>query len=77
MLFGERVVAYCENHKENTKTVRTSEETHHIAATKPNQFGETVLIYFENHMEHTDTVCGQNAEYLMFKQVVHMSTTVR
>jgi hypothetical protein len=38
-------------------TVRTSQETHHVSATKPNQlmlFGKTVAVYCENHTEHTD-----------------------
>jgi hypothetical protein len=79
MLFGERVAVYCENHTEHTKTqcgqnaevwyvnsVRTSQETHYVSATKPNQlmlFGETVAVYCEIHMEHTNTLCGQNAEF--------------
>jgi hypothetical protein len=50
-------------------SVRTSQETHYITATKPNRlmlFGETVTIYCENHMEH-NTLCGQNAEYWYVK----------
>jgi hypothetical protein len=46
-------------------TVRTSQETYYVSATKPSRlmpFRETVAIYYENHMEHTDTLCGQNAE---------------
>jgi hypothetical protein len=38
--------------------VRTSQETHHISATRPNLlmlFGETVAVYCENHAEHTHT----------------------
>jgi hypothetical protein len=45
--------------------VRTSQETHHVSATKPNQlmlFRETVAVYCENHTEHTNTLCRQNAE---------------
>jgi translation initiation factor IF-1 len=80
MLFGETVAVYCENHTEHTDTlcgqnedfwyvnpVRTSQETHHVTATKPNQlmlFGETVAVYCENHTEHTNTLCGQNAEFV-------------
>jgi hypothetical protein len=44
----------------HTNSVRTSQETHYISATKPNRlmlFRETVAVYFENHTEHTDTVC--------------------
>jgi hypothetical protein len=32
--------------------------------------------YYENHMEHLDALPVQNAEILMFKQVVHVVTTV-
>jgi translation initiation factor IF-1 len=66
MLFEETVAVYCENHTERTDTVRTSQETHQVSATKPNQlmlFGETVAVYCENHMEHTNTFCGQNAMF--------------
>jgi hypothetical protein len=40
-------------------SVRTSQETHYVSATKPNRlmlFGETVAVYCENHMEHTNTL---------------------
>jgi hypothetical protein len=46
-------------------SVRTSQETHYVFATKPNRlmlFRETVAVYCENHTEHTDTLCAQNAE---------------
>jgi hypothetical protein len=57
MLFGETVAVYCENHTEDTNTLcgqdavhinsaRTSQETYHVSATKPNRlmlFRETVL----------------------------------
>jgi hypothetical protein len=36
--------------------VRTSQETHHVSATKPNLlmlFRETVAVYCENQTEHT------------------------
>jgi hypothetical protein len=42
--------------------VRTSQETHHVSATKPNRlmlFRETVAVYCENHTENTNTLCGQ------------------
>jgi hypothetical protein len=55
MLFGETVAVYCENHTEHTDTVRTSQETHYVTATKPDLlllFGETVAVYYENHTEH-------------------------
>jgi hypothetical protein len=46
-------------------SVRTSQETHQVAATEINLlmlFGETIAVYCENHMKHTNTLCGQNAE---------------
>jgi hypothetical protein len=46
-----------------TNSVRTSQETHYVSATKPNRLmllRETVAVYCENHTEHTDTLCGQN-----------------
>jgi hypothetical protein len=45
-------------------SVRTSQETHHISATKPNRlmlFRETVAVYCENHTEH-NTLCKEWAE---------------
>jgi hypothetical protein len=47
-------------------SVRTSQETLYVTATKTNRlmlFGETVAVYCENHMEHINTLCGQNAEF--------------
>jgi hypothetical protein len=47
-------------------SVRTSQETHYVSATKANRlmlFGETVAVYSENHTEHTDTLCGHNVEF--------------
>jgi hypothetical protein len=84
MLFGETVAVYCENHKEHTdiykNSVRTSQETHYVSATKPNRlmvFGETVAVYCDNHTEHTNTLCGQNAQsFLILKQLVSIVTTV-
>jgi hypothetical protein len=46
-----------------TDSVRTSQETHYVSATKPNRlilFRETVAVYCENHTEHTNTLRGQN-----------------
>jgi hypothetical protein len=47
---------------------RTSQETHHVTATKPNRlmlFRETVAVYCENHMEHTDPVLtSQETHYV-------------
>jgi hypothetical protein len=62
----------------NMSSVRTSQETHHVSATKPNRlmlFRETVAVYCENHTEHTDTLCGQNAHFCMLKEEVHTVTT--
>jgi hypothetical protein len=57
-------------------SVRTSQETHYVSATKTNRlilFRETVAVYCENHTKHINTLCGQNAEnFSMLKQVVHM-----
>jgi hypothetical protein len=47
-------------------SIRTSQETHYVSATKPNRlmlFRETVAVYWENRTEHTDTLCGQNAQF--------------
>jgi hypothetical protein len=55
---------------EHTDTVRTSQETHHVSATKPNRlmpFRETVAVYCENHTEHTDTLCGAECGVLTRK----------
>jgi hypothetical protein len=40
-------------------SVRTSQETHYVSATKPNRlmpFKETVAVYCENHTEHTNNI---------------------
>jgi hypothetical protein len=53
MLFGE--------------TVRTSQETDYVSATRPNrsmQFGETVAVHCGNHTEHKDALRGQDAEFM-------------
>jgi hypothetical protein len=45
-------------------SVRTSRESHHVSARKPNRlmlFGKTAAVYCENHTEHINTQCGQNA----------------
>jgi hypothetical protein len=44
---------------------RTSQETHHVSATKPNRL--MLFRQAENHAEHTDTLCGQNAEFSYVK----------
>jgi hypothetical protein len=44
-------------------SIRTSQETHHLSVTKPNQlmlFRETATVYCEKHTVHTNTLCGQN-----------------
>jgi hypothetical protein len=76
MLFKETVAVYCENHTQHTdiqiytNSVRTSQETHYVSATKPNRlmlFKETVAVYCKNPTEHTDTPCGQNVEVYYVK----------
>jgi hypothetical protein len=50
MLFGETVAVYCENHTEQTDTVRTSQETHYVSTTRTNRlmlFRETVAVCCE------------------------------
>jgi hypothetical protein len=47
-------------------SVRTSQETHCVSATKPNRsmlLKETVAVCCENRMKHSDTLCGQNAKF--------------
>jgi hypothetical protein len=47
-------------------SVRTSQETCYVSATKPNRlmlFREELAVYCENHMEHNNTLCGQNVEF--------------
>jgi hypothetical protein len=47
-------------------SVRTSQETYHVSATKPNRLmlvGETAVVYCENHTEHTNKSCVRNAEF--------------
>jgi hypothetical protein len=62
-----------------SNSVRTSQETHYVTATKPNRlmlFGETVAVYCENYTEHKNILCGQNAgSFSMIKQVVYIVTT--
>jgi hypothetical protein len=52
-------------------SVRTSQETHCVSATKNNRFmlfRETVVVYCENHTEHTDTVrTSQETHCLRYK----------
>jgi hypothetical protein len=46
-------------------SVRTSQETHYVSATKPNRsmlFRERFAFYCENHTEHTDTFFERERE---------------
>jgi hypothetical protein len=59
-------------------SVRTSQETHYVSATKPNRlmpFRETVAVYCENRTEHKNTVMGKMLSFTVLKQVVHIVTT--
>jgi DNA-directed RNA polymerase subunit L len=52
----QKVVSFSALHvskKEMTITLRTSQGTHHVSATKTNQ--ETVADYCEDHTEHINT----------------------
>jgi hypothetical protein len=68
MLCGKTVAVCCENRTEHTDTVRTSQETHQVSTTEPNQLmlcGETVAVCCENHTEHTDTIrTSQETHYV-------------
>jgi hypothetical protein len=58
-------------------SVRTSQETCYVSATKPNQlmlFGETLDVYCENRTEHTDTLCVRMQSFSMLKLVVRIVT---
>jgi hypothetical protein len=47
-------------------SVRASQETQYVSATKPNRlrlFREIIAVYCENLTEHTNALCGQNAEF--------------
>jgi hypothetical protein len=51
-------------------SVRTSQETHYVSATKPNLlmlFREIIAVCCENHTQHINTLCGQNAGFLNIK----------
>jgi thioredoxin-related protein len=64
MLFGETVTVYCDNHTEQTDTVRTSQETHYVSIRDTNRlmlFGETVAVYCEKHTEHINAPLRQKA----------------
>jgi hypothetical protein len=38
-------------------------------------FGEIIAVYSENHTKHIYTLCGQNTDYWLLKEVVHIVTT--
>jgi hypothetical protein len=43
-------------------SVRASQETHYVSATKPNRlmlFRKIIAVYCENHTEHINTLCGE------------------
>jgi hypothetical protein len=70
MLFKEIIALHCENHKKHTNSyknsVRTSQETHYVSATKPNRlvlFIETIAVYCENHMEYKNTLRSKNVGF--------------
>jgi hypothetical protein len=51
-------------------SVRTSQETYYVSATKPNRlmlFRETVAVYYDNHTKHTIILRVQNAEIFNVK----------
>jgi hypothetical protein len=51
-------------------SVRTSQETHYVSATKPNRlmlFREIIAVYCENRTKHINRVCGQNVEFFNIK----------
>jgi hypothetical protein len=68
MLLRKIIAVYCENHTERgmalfrliyINTVRTSQETHYVSATKTNRlmlFGETVAVYCENRNGKSDAL---------------------
>jgi hypothetical protein len=52
-------------------SVRTSQEPHHVSATKPNGLmlsRETVAVYCENHNTNTRTLCGHTAVLWYLKE---------
>jgi hypothetical protein len=53
-----------------TNSVRTSQETYYISATKTNRlmlFRERIPVYCEKHTKYTDIIFGQNAEFYCVK----------
>jgi hypothetical protein len=52
-------------------SVRASQETHYVSATKPNRlilFREIIAVYCENHMEHMNALCGQNVGFFYMSE---------
>jgi hypothetical protein len=52
-----------------TDSVRSSQETHYVTATKPNRlmlFRETVAVYCENHTEHADNTVWTECRVFVF-----------
>jgi hypothetical protein len=51
-------------------SVRTSQQTHYVSATKTNRLmllRETIVAYSENRMKHTITLCGHNVQFQYVK----------
>lgn len=62
-----------------TNPVRTSQEIHHVCATKPDRlvmFRKAVSVYCESHTEHTNTLRGQNAECLLYSAIWSVSESM-
>jgi hypothetical protein len=61
-------------------SVRTSQETRYVSATKTNRlllFRETVFVHYENDTEHTNTHCVyRNQSFNVLKRAVHIIPTV-
>jgi hypothetical protein len=84
MLFRETVAVYCENHMEHTNTlcagrmqgsviyrnpVHTSQRTHYVSTTKPNQ----LMLFTVRTIQNTHIHCMARMEsFNVLKQVVHI-----
>jgi hypothetical protein len=65
-------------HALSKRSVCTKKKTPHFTITKINWltlFWEIIAVYSENHTKYIYTLCGQNAELLIVKAVVHIGTT--
>jgi hypothetical protein len=76
----EHINTLCGQNAVYINSVRASQETHYVSATKPNRlmlFREIIAVC-ENHTEHINRRCGQNTEFyfLMSNQMVHILTTM-